>query len=486
MNSILITGATGLVGSALTRILQAQGHCPVLLARHPLTADRAAGLGIDPAGFVVGDVSKPCLGLHSDTYTKLADQIDTIFHLAAKVDFKGRTVEAYRDVNVDGTCNVLQLARDSGADLHYTSTAFICGTGNSFMEDQFDIGQQFHNCYEESKFLAEKEVRSFVAESGGRANIYRLAIILGRDAAVSRSNVFGPFFFMEAVFRMLLAGRKQQQMQPLRILGNPRGHLPMLFADQTAEALALLANKKASGRTYHLVPQKPLMNSTLERLFNLSFGREVVQWASKENFARKPAGREERILSKKIAAYADYLDLHVEFGRDRLETALGSAALPCPDEEEFLEAFARFLAAKQKKTPLPSPVRYDQISEYFETFLPRFMGRRMLENLVSLNADFWIEIEGNTTWSLQIRQGRLESITRDTHNGSFGYRTDMKNYLRIVRAEISPQEGFFRGAVKMDGSQIEALRTASALEEFFKSFPYTPETGNDPGGKEIF
>jgi len=485
MNRILITGATGLVGSALTRILQEKGYCPVLLARHPLTAEKAAVLGIDPAGFMVGDVGKPRLGLNGNAYAQLADHIDIIFHLAAKVDFKGRSVEAYREVNVDGTLNVIQLARDSGADLHYTSTAFICGTSPAFGEEQFDLGQQFHNCYEESKFLAEKEVRSFMAESRGRANIYRLAIILGRNPAVSRNAVFGPFFFMEAVFRMLLVGRQREQPQPLRILGNPRGHLPMLFADRTAEALAVLAEKKASGRTYHLVPQKPLINSTLARLFNQSFGREVVQWASDEDFARNPAGREEKILSKKIAAYADYLDLDVEFGRDRLETALGSASLPCPDEEEFLEAFARFLAAKEKP-PQSSPVRHDQIDEYFEDFLPRFKGRQMLKNLVSLNADFWIEIDGNSVWSLQIRQGRLQSIIRDCRNGRFGYRTDPENYLRIVRAEISPQEGFFRGAVKMDGSQIEALRTASALEEFFKSFPYIPETGKDPGGKEIF
>lgn len=474
MNTILITGATGLVGSALTRILQNDGYNPILLARHPLAAHKAASLGVDPTNFVQGDICKPLLGLTPSAYKKLAERIDTIFHLAARVDFKGRTLDDYRKTNVEGTHTIIQLVRDSGAILHYTGTAFISGTSESFTEEQFNVNQHFRNGYEESKFLAENAVRNFMANHPGQANIYRLAIILGRDAASSQATAFGPFFFMDAVFRMLLANSKDPDQTPLRILGDPDGHLPMLFADKTAEALVALSKNTPYGRTYHLVPQEALANSTLEDLFNQAFGRKVVEWSSANNFARKPASRPEKILAKKTAVYASYLALQVAYDRKNLESVLGQDSLPCPGEDEFLSAFADFLAAKNTTTSPSTSPQHDQIDAYFDTFLLQFHGRQLLENLVSLNADFWIEIDNKKTWSLQIINGRLLSISKGSQVGRFGYRTNTNTYLQVVRAQISPQEGFFRGAIKLAGNSKEALRTASALEEFFSKFPYHP------------
>lgn len=475
MKKILITGATGLIGSALTHLLQQNGPPPLLLARTPPSTEQQVALGIDLEQFIQGDISAPRLGLSATNYDTLRQSIDTIFHLAARVDFKGRALKEYLPTNVEGTRQVIQLARESGAMLHYASTAFVCGSATTFREDELAVGQSFRNGYEESKFLAEQAVHEFLQHCPGQAAIYRLAIILGRGSAASQDTAFGPFFFMDAVFRMLLSDRRENDTAPLRILGSPQAHLPMLFADQAAQAMVSLAKSCPGGRTFHLVPKSSLPNSRLETLFNQAFGRQVVRWSSTQDFADLPASRRENILAKKTAMYADYLHLQLQHDRSHLEEVLGPDVLPCPDEDEFFTAFTDFLAAKNSAIPAPVALpRRTLADDYFEHFLLRFQGRQLLQNLISLTADFWIELDGTHSWSIRINQGRLESVHKTTKDGNFGYRTDTQTYLRIVGAEISPQEGFFRGAIKLSGNSREALRTASALEEFFSNFPYCP------------
>jgi len=38
---------------------------------------------------------------------------------------------------------------------------------------------------------------------------------------------------------------------------------------------------------------------------------------------------------------------------------------------------------------------------------------------------------------------------------------------------LPPQQGFFQGDIRLEGNTIEALRTATALEEFFHIYPFT-------------
>ena len=464
MRRVLVTGGTGLIGTALAGELIARGIRPLLLARHlPPGDERLTG-----ADYLEGDVGLPEFGLPRASGQRLARGLDTIFHLAARVDFRGRKLADYQGVNIDGTRRVTALAAAAGASLHHVSTAFVCGRAPRFHEDDFDCGQGFRNAYEESKFLAEAQVRRFHDRHPGRATIYRPAIILDRQGR--GGHAFGPFFFMEAILRLVI---EQQDAAPLRLAGNPAASLPMLFADQTAAAIAAIASRGPAGRTYHLTPRRPLRNQVLEDLVNQAFGRRVVQWAAPADFAARPADRRERILARRTAAYGDYLDIDLAFGRAHTDAVLGKDALPCPAEEEFLRAFAAFLRHQRPAASVPDPAPdTDPVRGYFTKFLPGFMDQRLIDNLVSLNADFWIEIDHAHLWSLSVRAGRLVELEEAVRKGSFGYRTDAATYLRVVGAEISPQEGFFKGRIHLSGSHRDALRTAAALEEFFQSYPF--------------
>lgn len=123
------------------------------------------------------------------------------------------------------------------------------------------------------------------------------------------------------------------------------------------------------------------------------------------------------------------------------------------------------------------------IHDYFSHYLPGFMGQPLIKNLLSLSAAFWIEIVDQGCWSLTIDQGILTGVTEGVQSGAFGFRADGETFLAVAKNTLSPQKSFFTGKTKIAGNFYEALRTATALEEFFQRYPY-PETvvesENDP------
>ncbi len=112
------------------------------------------------------------------------------------------------------------------------------------------------------------------------------------------------------------------------------------------------------------------------------------------------------------------------------------------------------------------------IEQYFNQYLPGFLGQPLIKNLMSLSAAFWIEIIGQACWSLVIEKGILTEVTQGPQAGSFGFRTDPETFLAVAENTLSPQKSFFTGRTKISGNMYEALRTATALEEFFQRYPY--------------
>jgi len=112
------------------------------------------------------------------------------------------------------------------------------------------------------------------------------------------------------------------------------------------------------------------------------------------------------------------------------------------------------------------------IQHYFNQYLPGFMGQPLIKNLLSLSATFWIEIVDQGCWSLIIDQGILTGVAQGAQTGGFGFRTDSETFLAVAGNTLSPQKSFFTGKTKISGNFYEALRTATALEEFFQGYPY--------------
>ena len=463
--TILVTGGSGIVGRPLIDQLLSRGNEVISLCRHP-ERDNTPHLR-----WIAGDVSKPRLGQSDKDYQQLCQEVSAIFHLAARTDFKGKSIEDYRPTNIDGVRHIKELAIAGKAWLHHVSTAFVCGDwAGDFRENQLAEEQTFHNYYEKSKYLGECVLRE---EPTPQYTVYRPAIILERTPTAASTSVFGPLVFLDGVFRLCLGTvKKNSQLETIRVAGNPRAHLPFVFDDEVALALADLAeNYAVHQKTYHLVPATPLSNQILEQVFNQAFSRQAVAWVDSAILEDSSVSTAEKILAKKTQMYAPYLNLTTIFSRTNLEESLGKNVLPAIGEEELLAAFSTFLSTKKELDKVVSHDEQFHLDHYFNHFLTKHMGKPLIKNLASLSACLQVKIKGYGTWTITIDKGVLTKVEKGSL-GDFGYTTDGSTFLQIASGKMSPQQGFFQGAIQLVSNPKEALRTATALEEFFREYPY--------------
>ena len=131
MQTILLTGVTGQVGSALAPLLQEKGYRVLYLIRPNGEKDAQARLreilpnlreGMDIA--IGGNVTLPNAGVCADDLQKWCGKVDKVVHGAAAISFEDSDAEKTRLTNVEGTYNMLRLAEELHAsDFHYISTA---------------------------------------------------------------------------------------------------------------------------------------------------------------------------------------------------------------------------------------------------------------------------------------------------------------------------------------------------------------------------
>ena len=206
---ILFTGYPGFLGSALLpRVLRRKPEATAVCLVQPkfaaLALERAAQFG-DRVRIVEGDITAP-LALPTS-------EVEEIYHLAAIYDISVSRDVGMR-VNVDGTRHVLDFAercRDL-KHVHYVSTCYVSGRHDGvFRESDLDVGQRFNNFYEETKFLAEVEVRK---RAGLPVSIYRPAVVVGDSRSGATQKFDGPYFVMQWILR-------QPRVAVLPVVGRP-------------------------------------------------------------------------------------------------------------------------------------------------------------------------------------------------------------------------------------------------------------------------
>ena len=146
---VAVTGASGIVGSALVRHLVADGHEVFALYRSSASAEVIAGMGAVP---VAGDV------LDGDSLRALVDGSEVVYHVAGVNEMCSANPERMWRVNVDGTRGVMTACHFEGVRrLVHTSSAVTIGEkkGETANEDSAHRGF-FLSEYERSKHEAER------------------------------------------------------------------------------------------------------------------------------------------------------------------------------------------------------------------------------------------------------------------------------------------------------------------------------------------
>lgn len=114
--TLLLTGASGVVGRALIDELSADFEIVCLQHRSPVSDPRVRT--------ITGTLDSPSLGLSRRDRSRLASQVDVVVHAAANTRW-GSTAQQIRATNTGGTRSVLAFARAAEASLLYVSTAYL-------------------------------------------------------------------------------------------------------------------------------------------------------------------------------------------------------------------------------------------------------------------------------------------------------------------------------------------------------------------------
>ena len=244
------------MGQARTAIAHVEAACPRLRGRIELA---------------VGDITAPGLGLKDAS--RIKKQTSEVFHLAAVYDLSVSRDVAMQ-VNVVGTRNVLDFAEGSPGlrRLQYVSTCYVSGRyAGAFSEDDFDKGQAFNNPYEETKYLAEAEVRARM-RGGLPATIYRPAIVVGDSRTGAMQKYDGPYFLIRWLLR-------QPGIAVLPIVGRPSlTRMNVVPRDFVVDAISYLSGRDESvGKVYQFSDPEPLTVSKFIKLLGRATRRIVVR-----------------------------------------------------------------------------------------------------------------------------------------------------------------------------------------------------------------
>jgi dihydroflavonol-4-reductase len=149
---VFITGATGFVGSHVARRYADAGAQLRLLTRSTSRLDALAGLDAET---VIGDLRNPA-GLRS-----ALTECDALVHVAADYRLWVRNPKEMYSANVDGTRELLKLARKVGVErVVYTSSVATMGfkADGTIVDEATPVSlADMIGHYKRSKFLAEQE-----------------------------------------------------------------------------------------------------------------------------------------------------------------------------------------------------------------------------------------------------------------------------------------------------------------------------------------
>ncbi len=238
--AILVTGASGFVGSALIPLLIKKGHRVYGLSRHPPIGSR----DLIP---IVGDVTEPNLGLKD-----VPEDITAIYHLAGIHTLNPEDKDGLLwKTNVDGTTNVLDFClKHDIPRLYFTSTAYTQG----------------RNVYEQSKAFCEWMVNK---SNIPKVTVFKPSIIMGTEHHLYPGH-FVQFVLLvvkahqraEVIRRKIEGSLRLPAIEPVfRIKANPEGKLNLVPIDAVANAMAEI---EETGTYWLTNPNPPTMQQILE------------------------------------------------------------------------------------------------------------------------------------------------------------------------------------------------------------------------------
>jgi nucleoside-diphosphate-sugar epimerase len=230
---VLVTGATGFIGSHLLDRLLERGDEVRILARRGEDVKRLAQVG---ARVYCSDLTD---------YTSLeaaVDGVEHLLHCAARTGPWGPWAE-YEIANVQGLKTIVEAAMTAGVKriVHVSSiSAHAVDVGGTADETAPLRGGS--DPYSRSKVAGEHLLQQLIRDKGAPVSIVRPGLVYGpRD-----TNSFGRFARLVEQGKML-------------IIGSGNNHLPLIYVSDVVQGILLASQAgQAIGRAYLLVNDEPV------------------------------------------------------------------------------------------------------------------------------------------------------------------------------------------------------------------------------------
>ncbi|RZT95768.1 farnesol dehydrogenase [Ancylomarina subtilis] len=251
--NILITGATGFIGTRLTLKLAEEGHCVHALYR---SEEKAKAIAHPNVSLFKGDITD------YRSIEKAVKSCEVIFHMAAYARVWAKDSDTFNRINVQGTVNVMDAAQKEGVrKIVFTSTAGVLGP--SFAErvsENTERTTKYFSEYEMTKALAEEKMSEYIRKG--------LEIVV-----VNPTRVYGPGILSESngvtkMIKLYFEGKFRW------IPGNGKSIGNYVYVDDVVEGHILALEKGRSGERYILGGQNISYNSFFEQLAGLT-GRKL-------------------------------------------------------------------------------------------------------------------------------------------------------------------------------------------------------------------
>ena len=234
----LVTGATGFVGSWLTKLLVNKGHSVRVFCRDTSKAPEKTEV-------FSGDINQ------IDALKKATLGVDVVYHLAGLVSYGKKHFEAMQKVNVQGTQNVIDACIHSNTQrlIHISSVAAIGAsfTPNTLNEESDFLIEDLNLGYFQTKKQAEDLVKKYV--KSGKLN----AVIL------NPSTIYGPSDMLKSSRKIHL--RVAKGLFPFY----PPGGVSIIDIESVVDAIYIATTKGCKGERYILSGE----NILIKQLFQI-------------------------------------------------------------------------------------------------------------------------------------------------------------------------------------------------------------------------
>lgn len=351
MTRVLLTGATGFVGSAIALQLLGTDAHPVCLVRSRnqdspqvrleaalRTAAGAYGLALSTAQIarcraIEGDITLPLGGVDPGEL----DGVTEIWHIAASLSFEDERADEISLHNEQGTKNIVELARKIDCPIfNYVSTAYVAGSLQGLIREAAVPDSAIaNNQYERSKIAAERIV---VGASFDVTCVFRPSVVIGHSGTYGTVTSTGMYGFTRGL--QSAHAKVQPQLgellryRGLRLLADGDTPINLIPIDYVSRGAVTIANSRRSG-VYHLANNTPPVISTCLNAVSDVLGlANPVCVDTRDEFTLV----DERVADETIF-FQPYMHGRKYFSTVNAEAVLGNGALSYPLDEETLKRY---------------------------------------------------------------------------------------------------------------------------------------------------